>query len=91
MNLLADYGWLWWIIIGALAGGIAKFIMPGRDPGGIIVTIILGIVGAMLGGWVGRVMGLYREGEAAGFIMAVVGAVVILGLYRLLMPNRTRI
>jgi uncharacterized membrane protein YeaQ/YmgE (transglycosylase-associated protein family) len=57
----------------------------------MVLTIILGIVGAMLGGWLGRVMGLYREGEAAGFIMAVVGAIVVLGLYRLVMPGRTRV
>ena len=82
---------LLWIVFGLVVGIVAKLIMPGNDPGGIFLTIILGVVGAMLGGWIGRVMGLYREGEAAGFIMAVVGAVVILGLYRLLMPNRTRI
>ena len=65
--------------------------MPGPDPGGIILTIVLGIVGALLGGWVGRVMGLYREGEAAGFIMAVVGAVIVLVLYRFIAPTRTRL
>ena len=82
---------LLWIVFGLVVGIVAKLIMPGRDPGGMIVTIVLGIVGAMAGGWLGRVMGLYREGEAAGFIMAVVGAVVLLGLYRLLMPNRSRL
>ena len=80
-----------WIVFGLVVGVVAKFLMPGNDPGGIIVTIVLGVVGAMLGGWIGRVMGLYREGEPAGFIMAVVGAVVLLGLYRLFMPNRTRL
>jgi uncharacterized membrane protein YeaQ/YmgE (transglycosylase-associated protein family) len=82
---------LLWIVFGLVVGIVAKLIMPGTDPGGIIVTIILGIVGAMLGGWLGRVLGLYREGEPAGFIMAVVGAIVLLGLYRLVMPNRTRV
>ena len=82
---------LLWIVFGLVVGIVAKLIMPGRDPGGMIVTIVLGVVGAILGGWIGRVMGLYREGEAAGFIMAVVGAVVLLGLYRLLMPNRSRL
>jgi uncharacterized membrane protein YeaQ/YmgE (transglycosylase-associated protein family) len=82
---------LWWIVFGLIVGIVAKFLMPGRDPGGIILTIVLGIVGAMLGGWVGRVMGLYREGEAVGFIMAVVGAIIVLGLYRLVLPNRHRI
>ncbi|MBM3218765.1 MAG: GlsB/YeaQ/YmgE family stress response membrane protein [Candidatus Rokubacteria bacterium] len=79
---------LLWIVFGLVVGIVAKLIMPGNDPGGIFLTIILGVVGAMLGGWVGRMMGLYREGEPAGFIMAVVGAVIILGLYRLVMPGR---
>jgi uncharacterized membrane protein YeaQ/YmgE (transglycosylase-associated protein family) len=82
---------LLWVVFGLVVGIVAKLLMPGRDPGGIIVTIVLGIVGAMLGGWLGRVMGLYREGEAAGFIMAVIGAVIILGLYRLILPNRSRL
>lgn len=81
---------LLWIVFGLVVGIVAKFIMPGNDPGGIVVTIILGIVGAMLGGWIGRVMGLYREGEATGFILAVVGAVVVLGLYRLVVSGRSR-
>lgn len=82
---------LLWIVFGLVVGIVAKLIMPGRDPGGIIVTIVLGIVGAMLGGWLGRVMGLYREGEAAGFVMAVVGAIILLGLYRLVLPGRHRV
>jgi len=81
---------LLWVVFGLVVGIVAKMLMPGRDPGGIIVTIVLGIVGAMLGGWLGRVMGLYREGEAAGFIMAVIGAIIILGLYRLILPSRSR-
>ena len=72
------------IVFGLAVGIVAKLIMPGHDPGGIVLTIILGIVGALLGGWIGRVLGLYREGEGAGFIMAVVGAVVILVLYRVI-------
>jgi uncharacterized membrane protein YeaQ/YmgE (transglycosylase-associated protein family) len=79
---------LLWLVFGLVVGIVAKLIMPGNDPGGLIITMVLGIVGAMLGGWLGRVMGLYREGEAAGFIMAVVGAVVILALYRLIIPSR---
>jgi uncharacterized membrane protein YeaQ/YmgE (transglycosylase-associated protein family) len=82
---------LLWIVFGLVVGIVAKFIMPGRDPGGIILTIVLGVVGAMLGGWVGRVLGFYREGDAAGFLMAVVGAVIVLALYRLVLPGRTRI
>src|SRR6266567_3398662 len=82
---------LLWLVFGLVVGIVAKLIMPGNDPGGIVLTIVLGIVGAMLGGWIGRVMGLYREGEAAGFIMAVVGAVIVLGIYRLVIPNRSRL
>jgi uncharacterized membrane protein YeaQ/YmgE (transglycosylase-associated protein family) len=77
-----------WIIFGLVVGAIAKFLMPGDDPGGIIVTIILGVVGAMLGGWLGRVLGLYDPGEPAGFIMAVIGAIVLLGIYRLVVGRR---
>ena len=82
---------LLWIVFGLVVGLVAKLIMPGPDPGGIVLTIVLGIVGAMLGGWLGRVMGLYHEGEAAGFIMAVVGAIIVLGLYRLVLPGRSRL
>ena len=82
---------LLWIVFGLVVGIVAKFLMPGRDPGGFIITIVLGIVGAMLGGWLGRVLGLYREGEAAGFIMAVVGAVIVLAIYRLVLPGRNRV
>jgi len=71
-----------WILFGLIVGIVARFLMPGRDPGGFVVTTILGIVGAVLGGFMGRAMGLYREGEPAGFLMAVVGAVVLLALYR---------
>jgi uncharacterized membrane protein YeaQ/YmgE (transglycosylase-associated protein family) len=72
-----------WIIFGLVVGIVAKFVMPGRDPGGIIVTALLGIVGAVVGGWLGRALNIYRPGEPAGFIMAVVGAVVVLIIYRM--------
>jgi uncharacterized membrane protein YeaQ/YmgE (transglycosylase-associated protein family) len=88
MNLLADYGWLVWILIGALAGGIAKAIMPGRDPGGCIVTILLGIGGALLAGWLGNMLGWYRQGEGAGFLAAIVGAILILFIWRLIARGR---
>ena len=81
---------LLWILFGLVVGVVAKFIFPGRDPGGIVLTIALGIVGAIVGGWLGRVMGLYRQGDLAGFIMAVVGALVILGLYRVFTSGRAR-
>lgn len=72
-----------WIIFGLVVGVVAKLLMPGRDPGGFIITAVLGIVGAVIGGWVGRAVGFYREGEPAGFIMAVVGAVIVLFVYRM--------
>lgn len=81
---------LLWIVFGLVVGIVAKLIMPGQDPGGVILTIVLGVVGALLGGWVGRVAGLYREGEPAGFLMAVVGAIIVLTVYRFAMP-RTRL
>jgi len=65
-------------------------LMPGRDPGGIIVTMVLGIVGALLGGFVGRALGMYGENESAGFIMALVGAVFVLLVYRLSIGGRHR-
>ena len=88
MNLMSDYGFLGWIIIGALAGIIAKAIMPGRDPGGCIVTILLGIGGALLAGFLGNALGWYRPGEGAGFIAAILGAIVILFIYRLIARRR---
>lgn len=77
-----------WIVFGLVVGALAKLLMPGRDPGGIIVTMLLGIAGAVLGGFAGRAMGLYREGEAAGFLMSIVGAVVLLAIYRMMVRRR---
>jgi uncharacterized membrane protein YeaQ/YmgE (transglycosylase-associated protein family) len=79
---------LGWIVFGLVVGALAKLVMPGRDPGGIIVTIVLGIVGALLGGMLGRAVGLYGPGEGAGFVMALLGALILLGLYRLLVARR---
>jgi len=76
------FGFLGWIIFGLIVGIVAKLLMPGRDPGGFIVTILLGIVGAILGCWIGRAIGLYGPGQPAGFLMAVLGAIVLLALYR---------
>lgn len=76
------------IIIGGLAGLVAKFLMPGRDPGGFIITILLGIGGALVATWLGQSLGWYRPGESAGFIGAVVGAVIILFAYRLIARPR---
>jgi uncharacterized membrane protein YeaQ/YmgE (transglycosylase-associated protein family) len=75
-------GIIWAIIIGFIAGIVAKFLMPGRDPGGFIITTLLGIVGAVVATWLGQAVGWYRAGEGAGFIGAVVGAVILLALYR---------
>jgi uncharacterized membrane protein YeaQ/YmgE (transglycosylase-associated protein family) len=88
MNLMSDYGFLGWIVIGALAGIIAKAIMPGRDPGGCIVTILLGVAGALLAGFLGNMLGWYRPGEGAGFIAAIIGAIIILFVYRLIAGRR---
>ena len=79
---------LGWILFGLVIGALAKFVMPGRDPGGIIVTILLGIAGAVLGGFVGRAMGFYSEGEAAGWIMSFIGAVLLLAIYRMFIGRR---
>jgi uncharacterized membrane protein YeaQ/YmgE (transglycosylase-associated protein family) len=72
------------IIIGLVAGIVAKFLMPGRDPGGFIITILLGIAGAFVATYLGQAVGWYRAGEGAGFIGAVVGAIIILLIYRLI-------
>ena len=81
---LADYGWLTWILIGLLAGAIAKAITPGRDPGGCLVTILIGIAGALVAGFLGQQLGWYDRGEGAGFLAAIVGAVLLLFVYRLI-------
>ena len=79
---------LGWILFGLVVGALAKLVMPGRDPGGFIVTILLGIAGAVLGGFIGRAMGFYREGEPAGWVMAFLGSVLLLFLYRLMVGRR---
>jgi uncharacterized membrane protein YeaQ/YmgE (transglycosylase-associated protein family) len=71
-----------WIIFGLIVGVVAKMLMPGRDPGGFVVTIGIGIVGALLGGFLGRMLGLYREGDPVGFFMAVIGSIALLWIYR---------
>jgi uncharacterized membrane protein YeaQ/YmgE (transglycosylase-associated protein family) len=82
-------GILGWILFGLIAGIIAKLVMPGRDPGGFIVTILLGIAGAFLGGFLGRAMGFYGEGEAAGMLMSILGAIILLVIYRVAVGRRT--
>jgi uncharacterized membrane protein YeaQ/YmgE (transglycosylase-associated protein family) len=73
---------LGWIVFGLIVGVVAKLLMPGKDPGGVVVTILLGIVGALVGGFVGRTLGLYPPGHPTGFIMATLGAILVLFLYR---------
>ena len=81
---------LGWLLFGLIARVVAKLLMPGRDPGGWIITILLGMAGAAVGGFLGRTAGFYNEGEPTGFIMAVVGAVILLGIYRLVLGGRSR-
>ena len=83
------FGVFGWIIFGLIVGVIAKLFHPGRDPGGFIVTILIGIAGSLLGGFIGRALGLYRSGQGAGFIMSVVGAIVLLVLYHMISARRT--
>ena len=75
-------GIIGWIVFGLIVGIVAKLLMPGRDPGGFIVTIILGIIGALLGGFLGQAIGWYGPNDPVGFIMAVLGAIILLVIYR---------
>lgn len=86
--MIESYGIIGWIVIGLLAGGIAKLLMPGKDPGGCIITILLGIAGALLAGFLGHAVGWYQPGEGAGFIAAIIGAFLILLIYRLVLGRR---
>ena len=80
-----------WVLFGLVVGIVAKFLMPGRDPGGFVITAILGIGGALLGGFVGRTIGWYGDGDPVGFVMAVVGSIMVLAVYRLTMGRTTAI
>jgi uncharacterized membrane protein YeaQ/YmgE (transglycosylase-associated protein family) len=76
------------LVIGLIIGAVAKLLMPGRDPGGCLITILLGIAGALTAGYLGRAIGWYEPGEPAGFIASVIGAMLILLLYRLILRRR---
>lgn len=76
------FGFLSMIMSGAIIGAVAKFLMPGKDPGGPMVTILLGIVGSLVGGVLGRAVGLYSPGQPAGWIVSIIGAVILLAIYR---------
>ena len=80
---------LWTLFIGLIVGAVAKFLMPGKDPGGWIVTILLGIAGSFVASYLGRMLGWYQEGQSAGFIMSVLGAIRLLFLYRLFIGKKT--
>ncbi|MBA3669734.1 MAG: GlsB/YeaQ/YmgE family stress response membrane protein [Sphingomonas sp.] len=86
--MLESHGIIAWIVIGGIAGAIAKFLMPGRDPGGCIITILLGVAGAVVAGYVGQQIGWYKDSQGAGFIAAIVGALVLLLAYRLIAGRR---
>jgi len=75
---------IWTILVGLVIGAIAKLLMPGKDPGGCIITILLGIAGMFVGGYIGRVAGFYKPGQPAGWIVSILGALILLALYHLL-------
>ncbi len=77
-----------WIIFGLIVGIIAKLLVPGRDPGGFVITALIGIVGALLAGWIGRAVGWYGPDDNAGFLMSIVGAVILLVIYHTLFRRR---
>ena len=83
------FGVLGWMLFGLIVGAIAKLVMPGRDPGGIIVTMAIGIVGALMGGWLGRAVGWYGPNDGAGFFMSLLGAILLLWIYRVVAVRRT--
>ena len=80
---------IWTLIVGLVVGAVAKLFMPGKDPGGFIITILLGIAGAFVASYLGQAVGWYKPGQAAGFIMSVVGAMILLLLYRLIFKRKT--
>jgi uncharacterized membrane protein YeaQ/YmgE (transglycosylase-associated protein family) len=81
-------GFIWALVIGLVVGALAKLIMPGKDPGGILVTMLLGVAGSLVGTYLGRALHLYAADQSAGFIASIVGAIVLLAIYRLLTRRR---
>jgi uncharacterized membrane protein YeaQ/YmgE (transglycosylase-associated protein family) len=79
---------LWTLVVGLVVGAIAKLLMPGKDPGGCIITILLGIAGAFVAGYLGRVLGWYEPGQPAGFIASIIGAMILLLIYRMVAGKR---
>jgi uncharacterized membrane protein YeaQ/YmgE (transglycosylase-associated protein family) len=85
------FGIIGWIVFGLIVGAIAKLVMPGKDPGGIIVTMLLGIAGALAGGFIGRALGWYGPNDSAGFLMSLFGAIILLWIYRMVIGRRARV
>ena len=83
------FGVLGWMLFGLIVGALAKLVMPGRDPGGIIVTMLIGIVGALIGGWLGRAVGWYGPNDSAGYFVSILGAILLLWIYRMVAARRT--
>lgn len=79
---------VWMLVVGLIVGAIAKLLMPGRDPGGMFVTMMLGVAGALVAGFLGRALGWYREGEPAGILASIIGAILLLAVYRLVARRR---
>lgn len=82
---------LWTLFIGLIIGAVAKLLMPGKDPGGIFITMIIGIAGSIVATYLGQALGLYRDGSSAGFIMSVIGAMLLLFIYRLIKGRTARV
>lgn len=82
------FGVIGWIFFGLIVGALAKLLMPGRDPGGFIITMLLGIAGALVGGFLGRALGWYGPNDGAGFFMSLIGAVLLLWIYRMMVVRR---
>ncbi len=83
------FHFLWTLIIGLVVGALAKLIMPGKEPGGIFITMLIGIAGSFLGTWIGRAIGHYQPDQSAGFLMSLLGALILLGIYHLIRRSRT--
>ncbi len=80
---------LWTLIVGLVVGAIAKLLMPGRDPGGFIITMLIGVAGAFVAGFIGKTLGLYNQGQAPGIIASIIGAMLLLGVYRVVRRRPT--
>ena len=85
---MQHYGIIGWIVIGGLAGLIAKFLMPGRDPGGCIITILLGIAGSFVAGMLGHALGWYEVGDGPGILASIIGSIILLAIYRAVIARK---